>query len=70
MQGPDPQPCFSHANVRGIRWVQTEMGNTGAKAFGLESAPDTLEASISGLVKLVSDMLFPFSGRTRSLSEV
>lgn len=35
-------------------WVQTEMGNAGARAFGLENAPDTLEASISGLVKVVS----------------
>lgn len=30
------------------------MGNAGAKAFGLEAAPDTLETSISGLVKVVS----------------
>ena len=30
------------------------MGNKGAVAFGLESAPQTLEESISGLVKLVS----------------
>ena len=35
-------------------WVQTEMGNTGAKAFGFEKAPDTFESSISGLVKVVS----------------
>ena len=37
------------------------MGNHGAKSFGLESAPDTLETSISGLVRLVSDTQLPFS---------
>lgn len=35
-------------------WVQTEMGNLGARSFGFEQAPDTLESSIAGLVKVVS----------------
>ena len=60
MLGPDTHHR-SRTDTHGFRWVQTEMGNKGAKAFGLESAPDTLETSISGLVRLVSDMWLTFS---------
>lgn len=35
-------------------WVQTEMGNDGARTFGLEKAEITVEESVSGLVKVVS----------------
>lgn len=35
-------------------WVQTEMGNRGAVAFGYEKAPLELDASIQGMVKVVS----------------
>lgn len=34
-------------------FVQTEMGNTGAQAFGLEKAFITVEESVSGLVNVV-----------------
>ena len=32
------------------RWVQTDMGNTGAVANGLEAAPVTIQDSINGLL--------------------
>ena len=34
-------------------WVQTDMGNAGAKVGGMEEAPVTLEQSVSCIVKLV-----------------
>jgi len=34
-------------------WVQTDMGNKGAKANGLEQAPTSLEDSIAGLLKQI-----------------
>lgn len=49
----DTHVPYIHANTENARWVQTEMGNAGAKAFGLEAAPDSLETSISGLIKQV-----------------
>jgi len=36
-------------------WVQTEMGNGGAKAAGLEQAPQTLEESVTGILKEVDE---------------
>lgn len=33
-------------------WVQTDMGNSGAQVFGLEEAPDSLDESVDGMVKL------------------
>ena len=35
-------------------FIQTEVGNNGARAFGLEKAHITVEESISGLVRVVS----------------
>ena len=34
-------------------WVQTEMGNGGAKAVGMEKAPVTLEQSVHGILQKV-----------------
>jgi len=34
-------------------WVQTDMGNAGAKAFGFEKAEITVEESVSGLVNVI-----------------
>lgn len=34
-------------------WVQTEMGNFGAKAFGIEHAPLGIKESCDGVVALV-----------------
>ncbi|KAF2684100.1 NAD(P)-binding protein [Lentithecium fluviatile CBS 122367] len=34
-------------------WVQTEMGNSGAVALGLECAPVTVEDSCQGMVKVL-----------------
>ncbi|KAK5075793.1 hypothetical protein LTR24_009884 [Lithohypha guttulata] len=36
-------------------WVQTEMGNTGAQAFGLEKASITIEESINGVVNVIDN---------------
>lgn len=35
-------------------WVQTDMGNAGAVANGLQEAPTSLEDSIKGLVEKVT----------------
>ena len=35
-------------------WVQTDMGNEGAKTFGVEKANITVEESVGGMVKMVS----------------
>lgn len=34
-------------------WVQTEMGNAGARAFGMEKATLELDESIRGMVHVV-----------------
>ncbi|KAE9362885.1 NAD(P)-binding protein [Stipitochalara longipes BDJ] len=34
-------------------WCQTDMGNTGARAFGLEQAPVTVQESCTGMVKVI-----------------
>ncbi|KAG8629745.1 hypothetical protein KVT40_001364 [Elsinoe batatas] len=34
-------------------WVQTDMGNAGAKASGMVEAPTTVEESVSGILKKV-----------------
>ncbi|KAJ9609819.1 hypothetical protein H2200_006148 [Cladophialophora chaetospira] len=36
-------------------WVQTEMGNAGARAFGLEKAEITLDESIPGMVDVIDN---------------
>jgi len=36
-------------------WVQTDQGNAGAKANGMEQAPMTLADSVKGIVKLVDE---------------
>lgn len=33
-------------------WVQTDMGNSGAQAFGLEQAPDSVDESCDGMIEL------------------
>ncbi|KAI0883738.1 NAD(P)-binding protein [Annulohypoxylon maeteangense] len=35
-------------------WVQTELGNNGARGLGLEMAPVGLEESVDGMVKMLS----------------
>jgi norsolorinic acid ketoreductase len=34
-------------------WCQTDMGNTGAQAFGLEQAPVTVQESCAGMIKVI-----------------
>lgn len=34
-------------------WVQTEMGNAGAEAAGIEKADITLEQSVAGLTSVI-----------------
>ncbi|KAL9117322.1 MAG: hypothetical protein Q9187_006142 [Circinaria calcarea] len=33
-------------------WVQTDIGNRGAKAFGFEKAALTVEQSVTGMIKI------------------
>jgi hypothetical protein len=40
------------------RWVQTEMGNLGARNAGLEKADVPLDESIEGLMDKVSSLWF------------
>ena len=37
-------------------WVQTEMGNHGAKSNGMEKAPVTVEDSVSGMLSKVETL--------------
>lgn len=39
------------------RWVQTDMGNAGAAVAGLESAPVTIDDSVKGILKNVSEAI-------------
>lgn len=41
----------------GNRLVQTDMGNLGARAFGLEKAPLTLEESSENTAHIVSTVM-------------
>ncbi|KAJ5363672.1 uncharacterized protein N7496_009385 [Penicillium cataractarum] len=36
-------------------WVQTEMGNSAANDWGIESAPDTIEKSTNGMVRVITE---------------
>ncbi|GFF25299.1 aflatoxin biosynthesis ketoreductase nor-1 [Aspergillus udagawae] len=36
-------------------WVQTEMGNSAAKGWGIESAPDTIEKSTGGMMRVITE---------------
>ncbi|GAW23122.1 hypothetical protein ANO14919_126720 [Xylariales sp. No.14919] len=35
-------------------WVQTDMGNSAAHTWGIESAPDTLDGSCDGMLKVLT----------------
>ena len=35
-------------------WVQTDMGNEAARAWGIESAPDSVEKPITGMVDIIT----------------
>ncbi|KAB8229951.1 uncharacterized protein BDW43DRAFT_302734 [Aspergillus alliaceus] len=35
-------------------WVQTDMGNTAAQGWGIESAPDSIDKSCDGMVRVLS----------------
>lgn len=37
------------------RWVQTDMGNGGAKQNGMEQAPVTIDESITGILKEIDE---------------
>jgi hypothetical protein len=45
------------ANLDGNRLVQTDMGNAGARAFGLDKATLTLEESSKNTAYIVSAVL-------------
>jgi norsolorinic acid ketoreductase len=34
-------------------WVQTDMGNTGAKTLGMEKAEVEVNVSVSGMIKVI-----------------
>lgn len=42
------------------RWVQTDMGNNGAKLLGFESAEITTDVSVAGLVNVVCSACWHF----------
>lgn len=48
-----PPLDFIDANASSYSVVQTEMGNVGARFFGLEEAPHTIEESNAGLLDKV-----------------
>ena len=51
--------------------MQTDMGNSGARSFGFEQAPDTLESSVAGVAKLVSKQKYSeFSATQEALIEM
>lgn len=52
------------ANVDG-RWVQTDLGNGGAQALGMEKAEVPVAKSVGGMIKVVCGSIFPiqFAGR-------
>ncbi|KAL6819836.1 hypothetical protein V8C40DRAFT_281169 [Trichoderma camerunense] len=58
---------IEHSNVIALSispgFVQTDMGNRGAKAQGLEKAPVTVEDSTAGLVKLIDAASRETTGR-------
>ena len=35
-------------------WVQTDLGNEGARTFGIEQAPTTVEESVAGMYRVLS----------------
>jgi norsolorinic acid ketoreductase len=39
----------------GTRWVQTDMGNSGAVANGLTEAPTTIQESVDGIVDKIDN---------------
>lgn len=44
-------------------WVQTDMGNAGAAAVGMEQAPETLEQSIDGITSVLDNADKETSGK-------
>lgn len=50
--------------------VQTDMGNAGAREFGLEAAPVKLEDSVRGLLALIDDETGQYAGRFMSYDGV
>jgi norsolorinic acid ketoreductase len=39
----------------GTRWVQTDMGNSGAVANGLTEAPTTIQESVDGIIDKIDN---------------
>jgi len=35
-------------------WVQTEMGNEGARTFGMQEAPTTVDEAVNGLYNVLT----------------
>lgn len=52
------------------RLVQTDMGNAGARAFGLEQAPLTLEASSKNTAYIVSLVVDEMLGQADRFSRL
>lgn len=42
----------------GGRWVQTDMGNDGAHALGMEKAEIPVAESVGGMIKVVCHFVF------------
>jgi len=50
---------YEHENITVVPlhpgWVQTELGDRGARSFGLETADTTIEESVKGMVPLIDN---------------
>jgi norsolorinic acid ketoreductase len=46
-----------------LGWVATDLGNHGAKAFGLDVAPLSLEDSVKGIVSVIRSADMSTSGK-------
>ncbi|KAI1408233.1 NAD(P)-binding protein [Hypoxylon sp. FL1857] len=49
----DGEETWLTAIVADPGWVQTDMGNTSARFFGFQEAPDGIERSCNGIVKVI-----------------
>ena len=44
---------FTEPSLTHYSWVQTDLGNLGAEAFGVEKAAITIRQSVTGMIKII-----------------
>ena len=62
---------FTEPSLTRYSWVQTDLGNFGAEAFGVEKAAITVQESVTGMIKVIdaaarethSGKLWTYDGR-------